>query len=337
MRNLHPRNRTVDEHAAAEWNRRRFLEGAAVAGAALAGVGPLAAQPPAKEAEKPLPPEDVSLETADGVNLAATYYPSKKGKEATPVLLLHDDQKDVATRKVYAELALYLQSKGCACLALDLRGFGGSNSTASGKKISEKDVNKLSLTAMASSFGKGGGDLETAKTFLLAKNNLGELNVNKLVVVAAGMSAAVAMNWAGLDWAWPSLPGRPKQGQDVKALVLLSPLWSYKGYSIEAVINNSVPVQRQLSYMICVGDRKASAKEVKEANQVYDRLKPFHPEPDANKPEEVRDKKDLFFDAYKTEFQGTRLLGKNLGIEARIERFIELRATSRAYPWSDRT
>lgn len=319
-------------------SRRSVLRGAAVAGAALWLPGLSGQDTPEKD--KPLAPEEVSFETADGITLRGTFYPSKKGKEAVPVLMLHDlvDKKDVATRKVYAELALQLQAKGCACLAFDFRGFGDSTATANGRNLAPKDINRNQMQAMASSFGKGGGDMETAKLFLMPRNNAGELNINKLTIVAAGHSVPVAINWSALDWSWPPLPGRPKQGQDIKALALLSPSWAYKGYSIDQVINGNVAVQRELSVMICVGEGSKSAQNLKEAKQIYDRLKVYHHDPDPAKPDEFREKKDLFWDPHKTDFQGSDLLGKKqIGLEARIERFIELRSMTRPYNWSDRT
>src|SRR5688500_11539354 len=64
------------------------------------------------DAQRTLPPEVVSLQTRDGVQLKATYYPSNeqkgspRSKQVTPVVLLHD-YKD--TRAVFASLAQRLQ------------------------------------------------------------------------------------------------------------------------------------------------------------------------------------------------------------------------------------
>ncbi len=56
--------------------------------AILTLVQPAAAKDkPAKD--EPPPPEDVRLETSDGLTLTATFYPSTEGKDAPAVILLH--------------------------------------------------------------------------------------------------------------------------------------------------------------------------------------------------------------------------------------------------------
>ncbi|GAF68686.1 unnamed protein product, partial [marine sediment metagenome] len=57
--------------------------------------------------KKPPKPEEIRLPTGDGVTLTATYYPSTKGKETVPVILLHMYKHG---RKDYNELASLLQA-----------------------------------------------------------------------------------------------------------------------------------------------------------------------------------------------------------------------------------
>jgi len=70
-------------------------------------------------------PEDVSLETKDGLTIRATYYPGTGKKEAVPVIMIHDLG---GQRGDFHGLGTYLQSLGHAAIAPDLRGHGQSKS-----------------------------------------------------------------------------------------------------------------------------------------------------------------------------------------------------------------
>ena len=163
---------------------------------------------------KPVPAQTLSLKTHEGLAVATTYYPSRLGKHAVPVVLLHAAG---GRRTDLKGLALTLQRAGHAVIVPDLRGHGDTAGLVPG-------VRPADLAAMS---GKD-GEMEAIKSFLFAANDAGELNVERLCVVGVEMGASVALNWAALDWSWPVL-NTGKQGQDVKALVLVSPEWSYKG------------------------------------------------------------------------------------------------------------
>ena len=76
--------------------------GVGLAGAAgLACLGPV--RPAAAEEKKIAEPEDVTLQTGDGIELAATYYPGNKGKQTIPIVLLHGWKQK---RTEFKELAL---------------------------------------------------------------------------------------------------------------------------------------------------------------------------------------------------------------------------------------
>src|SRR5262249_6355447 len=127
-----------------------------------------------------------------------------------------------------------------------------------------------------------------------------ELNIDKLCLVGAEMGAAVAVNWAQADWSWPTLPGR-KQGQDVKAVVLLSPTWSFKGTTIGAAVGQRDFVN-QLSWMIVVGEQDAKGfTEAKRLRQSLERFLP--PTITANGGPRVD------FHQYPTSLEGAKLLG----------------------------
>ena len=80
------------------------------------------------DAKAPPAPVDVSVRTKDGVELNGTYYPSNRGKEAVPVILMHGYKE---TRNKFDRLAKFLQAEhGHAVLAVDFRGHGSSTQQA---------------------------------------------------------------------------------------------------------------------------------------------------------------------------------------------------------------
>jgi pimeloyl-ACP methyl ester carboxylesterase len=269
-------------------------------------------------ADEDLPaPYDISgseLTTQDGVALKASFFPSKEGKEAVPIILLHGLK---GSRKDYGTLAVALHREGHAVLVPDLRGHGAVES--SGSRFGPAEFNQMVQF-----------DMETLKSFLIKKNNAGELNIEKLCIVGADMGASVALNWALLDWSWPQYPG-VKQGQHVKALVLLSPERRFKGIGVEDALKNPL-LNRFVSIFILFGnDEPKVASQVKLLHTTLSRL---HPEPDEENAE--RDK-TLFLKGFDTKAQGTKLFDPrlNLGVEARIEKFIELRLVAKEYPWAE--
>ena len=282
--------------------------------------GPAAAH--AEETKPKLPAkEDVTLVSEDEVVLRASYWPSTRGKEAVPVILLHAFN---GSRQDYHNLAEFLQEKGHAVIAPDLRGHGDST------QVRESNRSLAAANMPPAAFAGMVEDVEAVKKFLMAKNNAGELNIDKLCLVGAEMGAVVAANWAVTDWNWPPL-AVGKQGQDVKALVLLSPPERFKSLRMIEPLNDRA-VRSQLSFYIAVGNQDATA--VREATKINNSLKRFHPDP--AKAEE----RDLFFDArIPTRLQGTKLLSKEFkefGLADNIAEFIEVRAEKQPYVWQDR-
>ena len=273
----------------------------------------------AKEPETLKEPEDVSLKTLDGVVLRATYYPGMDGKKSTTLILVHAYK---GKRSDYSELAKYLQINRFAVMVPDLRGHGESTRLLSGGNIDAASLQKADFAAMVTY------DMEAVKSFLLKQHNEGQLNIDKLGVVGAEMGATVGLAWAALDWSWP-LTTRGKQGQDVKALVLLSPEWTFKGLRINDALANEY-VRRDLAILILVG--KGSSGAVQQANRIHSAFKAAHPEP----PPGTGGKKDLFLLRLPTSLQGTKLLGENLKVEDMITKFIQARLASLPLDWEER-
>lgn len=296
--------------------------------------GDVFAQPARSRAPAPV---DVTLSTKDGVQLRATYYPSSAGPQAVPVIMLHDRQE---TRAVFAPLALALQNPPIpeseaaplvlsrAVLAVDLRGHGGSKTAraADGSSVEIDSIRfqQQDYQAMVDL------DMEAVRGFLVEQNDAGQLNLNSLGIVGSGMGANVALLWSAKDWATPPLAVR-KQGQDVKALVLLSPRWNFNGLLLRDAMKFP-PIQRQLSVLLAYGaDDRNVAKDCQNIEQIFAK---FHPEPPAD---QVELHKDFFVYTPATNLQGTKLLtSQAFGLGAKIVSFLESRLGSKDFAYSIR-
>ena len=300
----------------------------------------------ATEEELTIPkPETMSLDTKDGVSIRCTYYPGgfietaaekekekkkvekKEGKEVVPIIMLHGWG---GRRTDYDALATTLQKLGHAVIVPDLRGHGDSQTqTLANGKTRAFEPDRMARADFANMVL----DVEAVKKFLLEKNNSQELNIELLCVIGADLGAAVAVEWAALDWSRRQLPAF-KQGHDVKALVLLSPVQAFKGFSISKSLAYPV-VQRQLSLMVLVGKEEREAYS--EAKQIYSRVEKFHMIP--TEQEEIIKSQDLFFFEADTNLQGTKLLKfPSLNATMRIETFIDWRLVRKAseFTWTDR-
>jgi pimeloyl-ACP methyl ester carboxylesterase len=282
-----------------------------------------------------LPPEEYSLTTKDGVQLRITYYPSSAGPQAVPVVLLHDFNE---TRAVLQPLAAMLNNPPpelaeslppgplptpMAAVTVDLRGHGDSKTAFEGDSSFELDANRFGVADFQDMVLF---DMEAVRSFLVERNDAGELNLNKLCVVGAGMGANVALTFAARDWAIPPLAAR-KQGQDVKALVLISPRKTFRGLSSVEPLKFP-PVQQELSIYLAYGARDPKvAKDGENIQKIFAR---YHAEPPA---EFAATRKDYFAYALPTSMQGSELVtAPEFGQAPRIAAFIEMRLGRRDFP-----
>jgi pimeloyl-ACP methyl ester carboxylesterase len=236
----------------------------AIAVAVVLCVSNASAQSPKKKDDPKLKPRPVSLKTKDGLKLRSYYFPSDKGKEAIPVLVVHEWQGQASP---YVKMYLALREAGCAVLALEYRGHGGSREYVDLRgetkefnltTMSKTDVNKIIL-----------GDMEAAKAFLKEENNEGRLNLNAMVVVGVREGCVIGANWAARDWTFKPV-GALKRGQDVKALVMVSPSKLVKGVSIDPVLAN--PMIMSLPIMVVSGSGGADAAD---ADRIIKRIEVF--------------------------------------------------------------
>ena len=276
--------------------------------------------------------KDITLKTKDGVKLAITYYPSARKKQALPVVILHDQQD---SRAAYNAIARKLQQphgedgESFAVITVDLRGHGGStkqvlrNGTA--RELDAAKLKKSDFEAMVQY------DMKAIRAFLVDKNDQGEINLNELSIIGVGLGASVATIWAAHDWAYPPL-AVGKQGQDVKALVLVSPRWKNNGLLIQKAVQQR-DVQREIALIMIYG--RDNSKVRADIRRIKKQVEKYHPEP-----ESVDDKpRDLVGLGVPTSLQGDKLLqevGFRDKIVERISDFLNLHVAQEDHEWLKR-
>jgi len=275
--------------------------------------------------------EEVKFKTKDGVRLAATFFPSKLGQEAVPIVMLHDDQE---SRAVFNALARELQNpegqelQSHAVLTVDLRGHGESTTQVGrngrtrqleADRLKSADYQNMVLY-----------DMEAVRKFLRKKNDAGQLNLNKLCLLGSGMGANVATAYAAYDWSVPPL-ARTKQGQDVKALILASPKRNFGGLSIMKALKHPA-VRQRISVMLVYGAQDSAA--AKDTKSIHKLLAKYHKMPPRD---QRREKQDLFIFSMPTSLKGTRLLtDPNFSMLPKLDIFLDARLSQQDFEWSKR-
>jgi pimeloyl-ACP methyl ester carboxylesterase len=267
--------------------------------------------------------ETVSLATRDGVQLKITYFPGSerkgtdKAKQTTPVVFLHDYK---GSRAVFTPLVQKLQASkkegaegpSFAAVTVDLRAHGESvKAVANGADVDldPARLNKQDLFAMVQA------DMDAVRDFVVEKNDAGELNLNKLCLVGSGMGASVAANWALVDWSYPPL-AIGKQGQDVKALALISPRWSYNGLLMQGPMKD-VPLMKNAAWLLIYGGK--DTKFQADALRMNKQLERHHPKTD--KTGAARNS-GLALVNLPTRLQGDLLLTQVPGCEDQVVKFL---------------
>lgn len=238
---------------------------ASVAPVALA-QGPKPKTPTRKTPEDPqLKPRWVSMRTKDNIEIRAFYAPSDKGKNAVPVMVIHEWQGQGSP---YNGLVVALHEAGFAVIVPEYRGHGGSRKYVDGTgKPQEFNIATMGKGDIANIIAY---DLEEVKQFLKKENNEGKLNLNALTLVGVREGAIFVASWAIRDWNFPSI-GRLKQGQDVKGIVMVSPVKTASGVSIDSAIRD--PLLLQLPIMIVAGEESAEAAEAKRIGKQIEAVK----------------------------------------------------------------
>jgi dienelactone hydrolase len=218
------------------------------------------------------------LKTSDGVRLEMAYYPPK-GKAIATVILVHDLN---GSEKSVRRLAAGLQEAGCAVAVPDLRGHG--NSKSEGHDVSKKKltVNQIRMIPASGggrirNFAAIKGDLETVRNWLQQKESEGDIDLDRLCIIGSGLGGTLAATWAVADWNWlPNTQG--PQGQQVKAIILISPVWADQGISMTNALGARTrdgrdikPLLEDLPVMIIAGIKD------RQSEQLFKRLKGARP------------------------------------------------------------
>lgn len=234
-------------------------------------------------------PETLQLQTGDGVQLQAIYYPvagkAAPGPAPAPpvpspaapiVILLHDLG---GSHESVSMLATGLQRRGIAVVAPDLRGHGGSTTRATAGASATLDARSLKradLEAMGQS--RGGrvrqqattqGDVEATREWIKGMADRGTLDMKRLFVVGSGVGAAVAAVWTVEDAVWPDIASGP-QGREVRGLVMISPVWTSRGFTMAPALAADA-VRRALPILVIAGERE------KDALRVFEQLRRARP------------------------------------------------------------
>ena len=262
-----------------------------LSGVALVAI--LAAPVMAQQASK----EDRTLAGArDSWPIHVTYYPSRLKENAV----------------IAADLRKHGQSKPTSGVK------GAGKKKGSGSKLTRFDY-QLMVTS----------DMEAIKKFIFSEHQNKRLNMRKLGVVAAGMSSPVAVAFAANDWSKkphsdaPTVAARTPRGQDVRALVLLSPQGSLPGMTINRPMKF---LKGKAAFLVCVGERRSRA-QLADANRVYNFLKPISDDPE---------KRMNWMNSFPVQLQGTDLLGKQIGVENVVVGFLKRYVGDLKDPWKDR-
>jgi len=155
-----------------------------------------------------VPTESLTIQTPDGVNLAATFVPATQVR-APAILLLHMLGRE---RSTYQPLFPALHKAGFGLLAIDFRGHGESTSAAE-KKINWEDFNEEAWQNILI-------DAEVALQTLKKQRGV---DPDHLGIIGASIGANAALLTAA-------------KSEAVKSIALLSPGLDYRGLAVEPAL-----------------------------------------------------------------------------------------------------
>lgn len=320
-----------------------------------------------KDKEKQVDDKTI-LSPVDGWPLKLTYYRSGEGKEAPVVILLHMKGASRLPWTAPKGFAEQLNGRGFAVLAVDMRKHGQSKPGAE-----DDDPKKAAAAAAEKDKAKkatGGSelkptdyplmvrDMDGVKKFIFEEHQKGNLNMRKTAIIAPTMSAAIAITFAAADWQKPpyddaaNIALRTPRGQDVQAMVFLSPETTLAGVPAHQVVSQLKATP--MAAFVVVGGSDSQDKD--QAKRLFQQLggdpaktetpkKKVEPkkaakEKESEKASEKKSEERLFYGELKgVKLRGTDLLGQNLKIEEAMIGFLEDHVKALkgpVYEWRDR-
>lgn len=164
-------------------------------------------------------PKEVTFKTKDYVDLVGTFYPSAKGRDAYCVMLLPNLGGKMQDQG-WDTLAQELQKADFAVLAFDFRGHGNSKNISPGEQPSFGNPGKPGFWTFSYNLQAAKrfdprqppktidfkdfqtayysmliNDIAAAKLFLDERNDAGECNSSRMVVIGAQESAVLGLMW----------------------------------------------------------------------------------------------------------------------------------------------
>lgn len=198
---------------------------------------------------------DVDLIAKDQFPLKATWYEGDRGTSAGAILMLHDLNR---TRRDFEALAKFFADNGHCVLVPDLRGHGDSANDAAGQRYAPRKYGPAEGLALQL-------DIEACKKFLVQKNDAEVCNIELMSIVTCGATSIPTLNWCIVDWSY--LPAAVKQGQDVKAVVLLGPVRSFQSLQINPIVKHPLLSgaghPQPLELMLISGEKSGSFRDTK--------------------------------------------------------------------------
>lgn len=279
-----------------------------------------------------LKPIQKTVTTTDNWQIAMTYYPSGEGKDAAVVMLIHGEGENQLVWEKNG-LALRLQEEGFAVATLDIRKHGQSKHSAT---ENGGELNKNDWSGVIGSSSNFTGDIEAVKKFLLEEHADGKLNIEKLAVVGVKQTAPAVLAWSAADWLKlpyndsSTLATRTPRGQDVKAVVLLSPADRIPGLSSALpvrTLSNAIDwadanPNSNLSFLMLGSSRGSDNKAIRGMEKQLSTARKF--------------KGKFFKELYSADQRGTDLIPAKSKPQAVIVGFLKQKVQDLDVPWRNR-